>query len=709
MLLVASICLVASPLSATPAPAPEAYFQSLRSNHEQPSELESIKILEKLSVTNPQEKGIALLFYDFADSQLGFSHMRMLFNGKAYEMDNAPDEHGQFVRERNTVESLVESRPGALPTAILWLALDEETSARVSEALKTLGHESTKYSLLNKLIDQKSLNCAGFIQEVLFAAQIITEPLSRYTISPDGIYRHFKNSIPGIVELKVPPRKLWQAIFASNIRWRSLFPRKIISPLIGQGHRIRFVLAQQQLSAKDIVKKALGIFLKAFNEGANWSNLKDSIRGSVLELVTLQIPLSDLPVYRISSDLSEEAKAFLFFQKGEETYLRFFIHPGEIDHYADLIERYPSDRDRWLGIPTTSAGDLIVVNAKNPEARTGIELSLFNVKKGIDPSIIDPARAKHAVMISDLIAEIRKTTGGKIPGSDKTWEFIPESFATAAPAGHRGGFIFRDFSMSSIDDFIVVPLSSLMTKRDNMDAWFNELLRYSGHKSRLEFVWQDLVAPLTALNAEIEYQEGISSDLQPKNINVKIDPNTRRVVGFMLGDADSFTIDHSLRVHRLGKSAIPGSFEENAQDFSYGKAQARVFTSYAKKLRNNLIKDFFVDHLESPEMTELIRRADRLTLERFSLAFPEYHPQNLVQLHLDIVDLNAKSTTVEESLVYSHLQPAKKISQTTRVLQWLGFDTTNKAGVQTRISGSHPNLAGATSTSQTTCEALFIN
>ena len=673
------------------APSPESYFQALRANSN-PSDLATIQTLEDV-VLAKAKSGVALLFYDFADSQLGLSHMRMIFNGKAYEMDNIPDSNGHYIRERDIVASLIESRPGALPSAILWRDLDEKSEQALKDSIQNIDQNVSHYSLWNKLLNSKNLNCAGFAQEALFKAGIISRPLSRLAITPARIYRHFKNNLGGAVELKAPSRNMWQAMLSTNLSLETFFPKRKKPILAIAGERMRFVLAQQQLSAATLVRKAFNLLLRGLDIGVNLPKEYDPARGEMFDLVTLQIPLDELPVYRASNDLTDDARAFLFIEKGGRTYLRFFIHPAEVESYHELIERYPKDSERWLGIPTSVHGDIIVVNAKYPEARTGIELSLVHGFNGINPRIIDSAQVKQAVVISDLLAEIRKRAGETIAGTSKTWEFFPESFAAAAPLGHSGGFIFRDLSSLSIDQFIVIPMATLVAKREFTEPWLNEIFRYSGHPNKVDFIWEEMLAPLVALNAEIEFDEGIALDLNPKNVNLKIDPKTRKIVGFLIGETLEFQIDHSLRVHRLGRAAVPGSLEDNARDLSYGTAQGKVYSSYRDILKGKTIRELFSDSLEKEGVEVLLEMADQLTFKLFHQRFPEYTPTTSRELQASLIDLNTRATSAEESEVYSGLKAQAPRTKRESFREWLAMRT---------------EPIGARFDSGKSCQALFF-
>ena len=167
--------------------------------------------------------------------------------------------------------------------------------------------------------------------------------------------------------------------------------------------------------------------------------------------------------------------------------------------------------------------------------------------------------------------------------------------------------------------------------------------------------WKEITEPLTSFNAQIEFKEGLAAELHQQNVSLKVDPKTRKILGFVLGDMDSYSINYSLRVNRLKKPVLTRWSETLARIFLYGDTQERVFISYFEKVRLRSTKWLFSEVLSGKDMKELLNRADGLMMSRFHDAFPEYQPSNLFELSRDIDHLNKKSTTADERIMYQKI------------------------------------------------------
>src|SRR5207248_1746103 len=142
--------------------------------------------------------------------------------------------------------------------------------------------------------------------------------------------------------------------------------------------------------------------------------------------------------------------------------------------------------------------------------------------------------------------------------------------------------------------------------------WIDELFEASGLSQKDEFVWNELIKPLVELHSLLAIKNGLPTELHQQNLSVVIDRVTKRVKGLMVRDMDGHTVDHSLRVHQLGKSVLgEGDFRTSASLFRYAHAQNNQMVSYLEKLRMESIQWIFKYVLPHGALNGVLQKADR--------------------------------------------------------------------------------------------------
>lgn len=449
-------------------------------------------------------------------------------------------------------------------------------------------------------------------------------------------------------------------------------PNEDFAPLVGRN----FLEAEQKLPDTTPIfsnaAKVGGMFVKSFRYTGELDARYIPSSAKTFPLFTVDIPVEDLGMVQISENISAKSEKELFLEKDGKKFARFFIHPNEFDHYKTLLEKYPLDSDSVVATPSSSTRSLFVVNPDEMKNPFGLKVSI-SVRMGRYARIVDIERVTRAVKLNDAIEQIYKESGGKLKSSGKSWNFLREDAAILPPDPSLGGYIHRELP-PDLKDKIILPVYSLIAKRPNgQPRWVDELFEHSGKPRMNDFVWEDLVKPMTELHCLLSINNGLTTELHQQNTLFVINPRTLKVEGVLLRDMDAHLVDHSLRIHRLEKKPITASsdFDENVYLFRYGLAQANQFRSYTEKLRMESVEWMYKYALNRKQMKGLLGKMDQFVADSFNEQFPEAPIQNAGELRKGWQKVHELYTTPEEKAVYDAVDNKYKPGLTSKIIDSL--------------------------------------
>ena len=387
--------------------------------------------------------------------------------------------------------------------------------------------------------------------------------------------------------------------------------------------------------------------------------------GRVFPLPTRLVLEADIPTRVASEGLTDAEKQLLFVDAPDgRRYARYFIHPDAQDRPFPA-EEIP-DPVLWVSTPGSSGRTLFVRDAAGSVAPFQIKTSLFK-NMGRYKRNIDEERAVRAVKISDEVARIHAETAGRLPGSGKSWDFFPEHFAlTSAGDEHsQAGFILRGLPGELTHDILLPWYSMIAAREGKATRWVDELFAASGKARMDDFLWTEMVKPLTELHGLLSIQNGLTPELHQQNFLVRVDPATLRVKGLVIRDMDAHFVDHSLRTHRLNKPTLShGGWDESMYLFRYGQAQGNQFRSYADKLRTESLTWMLKHMVSKRDAGALVDRADAQMVQQFNIQFPDFAVPDFATLEQGWQALHDAVTTPEERAAYDALSATYVKSRT---------------------------------------------
>lgn len=167
-------------------------------SEKKPDTEDKIEILKKISAGDDEALHSAyLLYYNIESDLIGYPHLKLVVNGKVYEIHRIPGRDGSFLRERELARGLMDARRGYLPSGIVSFPISDDQAKEVVRFLKHEGGSSMKYAFFNKLFAKETYNCGGILYEALRNAGIDLPPMTRFnSMLPGQLFRRAYQNIP---------------------------------------------------------------------------------------------------------------------------------------------------------------------------------------------------------------------------------------------------------------------------------------------------------------------------------------------------------------------------------------------------------------------------------------------------------------------------------------------------------------------------------
>jgi hypothetical protein len=296
------------------------------------------------------------------------------------------------------------------------------------------------------------------------------------------------------------------------------------------------------------------------------------------------------------------------------------VRIGEQDFYrvftADASAPDSADPVRWTAWPTSFAKSFFV---------SGSDGSRFIVKTALNYQLnyplpgggwdIDFERAARAVQVDAYYRDMAEQTSHRIPNTNKSWTYFSEPFAGRQPSG--GWMIWRGLpaDMDTIDS---IPMASLFeSASDGSSLRIEELYQKSGGTDRFSFVWDEIVKPVLEFEAMVDFKYGMRTELHGRNLLLRLDTRTKRIVGVSVRDLDVHSIDYLGRRQR-GLPVPEGDLTvETSALFGYFDAVQNRALGF-EFLKSSVLKKFSRSFLNDAEMERLIGATNALIVKRFN-------------------------------------------------------------------------------------------
>lgn len=587
------------------------------------------ELLGKIADNDPDliNKGY-LLYYNLESNVIGYPHLKMILGGRVYEIHRSPTESGGFLRDRDLTTALKDARSGYLPSAILEFDLTPEQADNVLRFLEIEAAGTMKYAFFHRLFASDTYNCGGILYEALRFAGLGLPALKPTDALVGQMIRIVSKKLAGSrwigtgknwAEELVRPNWTLESIPKPLGRSRSAGIKLFMTHWNGN-----FLYAEQQLVTR-LPKGAepigeFGRFVPYYSNNGKLPAQFTPGSSGAFYLKTLLIPESELQM-SWAAGATQDPRTVVVDSRGKRL-IRFFIHPNELQHYKALIERYPSEGERFLATPTSSARSLAVMDSKGEFKPMFIKTSL-SVEMGGAARILNEERVFRAIEVSEMFRTAHRDSGGKLE-SGKSWNFFDEP-VSAIPKGEQaalGGYILRN-APDELSQQVFLPTFALIAKRKFESTWIEEIYKSSPYKNRLDFVFNELVRPLVELHIKLSMDYGLTTEMHQQNVVYAINPDTLEIQSVFLRDMDAHYIDHSLRKNILGfNDPIRRSTELDAIHFRFADASANQFHSYADLLRNRNIIRTYQSFLSPSELKTLVEKSDQLIMNAFNRRFP---------------------------------------------------------------------------------------
>ncbi|MFL5810176.1 MAG: hypothetical protein ACJ749_11685, partial [Flavisolibacter sp.] len=138
-----------------------------------------------------------LMYYNVEADLVGYPHLKLVMNGKVYEIHRIPNKDGTFLRERELYKGLLDARRGYLPSGIVSFPMTPEQSEKLTKFLIEEGSSSMKYAYFNKLFSKDTYNCGGILYEGLLKAGYKIPVMTRWnSMLPGQLFRRAYKNIP---------------------------------------------------------------------------------------------------------------------------------------------------------------------------------------------------------------------------------------------------------------------------------------------------------------------------------------------------------------------------------------------------------------------------------------------------------------------------------------------------------------------------------
>jgi len=319
---------------------------------------------------------------------------------------------------------------------------------------------------------------------------------------------------------------------------------------------------------------------------------------NVLPIPLVEMPLSD--VHWLCDGSPEECLApFLRRRDGDgQSLFAFPFHPHELQTRTvrEALERagLSPSVEEFSGTPTASIRSLFTSipfpYARNPNEIEILKLSLSTETSGSSRKITRKNLIR-SINGSRMVREAHERTAGKTPLSGFDWIYKPEVMG-AIPVGFSdrvgGGFIRRLHTSIVPKGIDPVPALGLNVKvGESGKTLLDILFEASGYMSRVEFIWDKLLAPHWELHLMLAFEDGEPLVAHGQNNGYLLDERNQ-VLGIYVQDFSN-AVDPSVRWFNGLRTRWIVPHWAKSSDYSLSEARSKVFESLSQFRRYFLL------------------------------------------------------------------------------------------------------------------------
>ncbi len=345
--------------ASTPAVSDDKRFESFISALKEKKNTESLSKIRALR-TMTAAKGtttpfIQILYYDMAHSKIGLSHMKMVVDGKVYEIHRSTNSDGGYLRDRELVQGLTDSKVGVLPTGILELPATEEQKAKMIQFLQSESTADMQYSYFNKLLNRDAYNCGGIMYDALKEGGYALPELPRSKTLASQVFNEITKRLPEgrvIGNTTETAKSLLHANFSkTTITGFNPAVNREFSPLVGHD----LLQAEQGFSDTTPLfsnpRKVFGKFSKSFSNTGNLAEEYLPKNGKTMKLITLIVPQEEFEMTLLSKNASEFSKNILFVNKDKKNKCVSSFIPMKLDNTTNGSKNFRKTKPSGLPLP----------------------------------------------------------------------------------------------------------------------------------------------------------------------------------------------------------------------------------------------------------------------------------------------------------------------------------------------------------------------
>ncbi len=402
--------------------------------------------------------------------------------------------------------------------------------------------------------DYDTLDHARAAQQSLHTF-LLGGPLHALNLSSTFLHRVLRTAMrrldPGCA---VVPGAEGYARWLEDVRWRRQMHPRVPPPLRAWLHREQHV--------NDRVRHPT-LFARMDLGGLPLHH--DPKRAPVFELESLLVPLEDVEL--IPARLPASWRALFLVQRGEQTLVRFPIHPAATGQYVLDIAQHGLERGVLVGTPTASPRSLVVWRKDGKGQPFGLKLSL-DVEIQHITRLLRRGKLQRAVAVTHALDALR-LDGVKLMREPVTLRLKHQDHGTIVRE-------IPDDTRRLVPGFSMFAVEQSPLLRGDPARLFHRVVRH-------------VFAPLVSAAAQLLFGQGLLPDLHQQN--VLFGPRGT----LWIRDLDSFKTDVDVRVRRGLSMASwlqsPGSCEdlkltETARwyDDAYGKQLRAEWVFLAQRL-----------------------------------------------------------------------------------------------------------------------------